>query len=148
MWRALIARMVVWTDEQPRAMKPIRVLLIDETDTRPDFLPLEGPQGGMRVLTEHASSPAAVEQALHWFKPDLVLSDFGLPGFDALQALELVRRLCPGVPFVFVSDTPNEAQALAALRHGAFDHVPKNDHARMMSVLRHALNEASRGEPR
>jgi len=122
-------------------MKPIRILLIDESDSPPAFLPLEGLQGGARVITEHAHSAPAVEQSLHWFKPDLVLSEFGLPGFNALHALELVRRLSPEIPFVFVSDSLSESQALNALRQGAFDHVPKGDRMRLLSVLRHALSK-------
>ncbi|HJV95380.1 MAG TPA: response regulator [Albitalea sp.] len=76
------------------------MLIIDTSEATADLLALDLLQGGVRFVTEQADSLAAVEEALRWFEPDLVLSEFALPELDGMQTLGLVRRLCPAVPFV------------------------------------------------
>jgi len=123
-------------------MNAIRVLVIDDEKSTSDLLALDMLQGGVRVVTERATSPGQIEEALQWFEPDLVLSEFELPELDGMQALEIVHRLRPGVPFVFVSNAGGEQQELEALRQGALDFVPRDDRVRLLSAVRHALNEA------
>lgn len=123
-------------------MNAIRVLVIDSSESASDTLALGMAQGGVRVVTERADSLERIEASLRWFEPDVVLSEFALPGLDGMQALRLVRGVHPAVPFVFVSDLPDEPQQLDALREGALDCVPRSDRVRLLSAVRHALNEA------
>ena len=123
-------------------MKAIRALVIDDAESPIDLLATDLPQGGARVVTEHTDTLRGVEEALQWFEPDLVLSEFALPELDGMQVLGVVRRLRPAVPFVFVSDARSEQQQLEALRAGALDCVPRSDRVRLMSAVHHALNEA------
>lgn len=76
-------------------------------------------------------------------KPDLILSDFSLPGFDGLAALALVRQRAPGIPFVFLSGSIGEERAIAAVRAGAFDYVLKDGMARLPVVIRRAFDESA-----
>lgn len=122
--------------------KAIRVLVLDSADTSAELLALDMLQGGTRVVTERAQTIEGLEEALQWFEPDLVLSEFALPGFDGLQALERVRQRRPGVPFVFVADARGEHVELDALRRGALDYVPRGDRVRLLAAVRHALQEA------
>lgn len=123
-------------------MNAIRVLIIDTFDSIGDLLATDMLQVGMQVATERADSRAGIEEALQWFEPDLVLSEFGLPELDGMQTLGLVRRLRPAVPFIFISEKRGEQMELDALRQGALDYVPKSDRVRLLSAVRHALNEA------
>jgi CheY-like chemotaxis protein len=47
---------------------------------------------------------------------DLILSDYNLPCFHGLEALELARERCPEVPFLFLSGSINDD--VAALHDG------------------------------
>jgi len=76
-------------------------------------------------------------------EPDVILSDFTVPGYSGLEALALVRECAPHVPFVFLSGTIGEERALAALRSGARDYVPKNNMSRLPLALRRAFEESS-----
>jgi DNA-binding NtrC family response regulator len=44
---------------------------------------------------------------------DLILSDFTLPAFDGMQALEMAAKACPNTPFIFVTGTLGEDTAVA-----------------------------------
>jgi len=123
-------------------MKPVRILLIAAAESTPRYLPLDLLAGGEKVLVEHAASAEAIKLTLRWFEPDLVLSEFSVAMLQKMQALGLIHQLRPGVPIVFISDEHNDEFELDALRHGAFDCVPRNDKARLRVAMTHALSVA------
>jgi PAS domain S-box-containing protein len=121
-------------------MKAVRLMLIDAADTTPRYLPLELLPEGEDILVEHAASAQAIELTIQWFDPDLVLSEFSVAKLQSLQALDMLRRLRPGLPLIIVTEQHNEEFVFEALRHGAFDCVPRNDRARLLAVMTHALS--------
>ena len=86
-----------------------------------------------------ASSRAEFESALQFDDFDLVLSDYQMPGFDGISALETVRTHRPETPFVFISGTIGEERAIDAMKHGAADYVIKDRPARLVPAVRQAL---------
>jgi len=123
-------------------VKSARVLVIGTPESTGDLLTIDMRRSGIKAVTERADSREGVEEALQWFEPDVVLSGFGLPELDGIQTLGLVHQMRPTVPFIFISDTQGEQQQLDALWQGAVDCVPKLDRVRLLSAVRHALNEA------
>ena len=79
--------------------------------------------------------------ALREFAPDVILSDFSMPGFDGMAALALVREICPDTPFIFVSGTIGEEFAVRALKSGATDYVMKTNLVRLPAAVERALRE-------
>lgn len=75
-------------------------------------------------------------------RPDLILSDYSLPGFDGDQAQDLALARCPDVPFVFVSGSIGEDRAVERLRRGATDYVLKDRLDKLAPAVRRALREA------
>jgi signal transduction histidine kinase len=75
-------------------------------------------------------------------RPDLILADFKLPGFDGIQAQEIAARRCPDVPFVFVSGSMGEEIAVERLKCGATDYVLKHNLDKLPSAVRRAIREA------
>jgi len=86
---------------------------------------------------------AAFEAELRAGGYDLILSDYKLPSYDGVQALEVARRLQPDCPFIFVSGTIGEEIAIEALRLGATDYVLKDRMSRLLPVVKRALQEAA-----
>ena len=90
-----------------------------------------------------------LRQALGGLKPDAILSDFSMPGFDGLHALRIAHELTPDVPFIFVSGTIGEERAIEAIRAGATDYVLKNNLRRLGTAVKRALADAAdRGHAR
>jgi PAS domain S-box-containing protein len=77
---------------------------------------------------------------------DFILSDFTLPSFDGMSALQLARARQPDVPFVFVSGTIDEELAVESLKQGATDYVFKNRLSRLVPSIRRALLAAEERE--
>ncbi len=74
---------------------------------------------------------------------DIILSDFWLPNFNGLAALELTHAKRPDVPFIFVSGTIGEDMAIDALKSGATDYVLKQRLARLVPAVHRALVDAA-----
>jgi diguanylate cyclase (GGDEF)-like protein/PAS domain S-box-containing protein len=88
------------------------------------------------VKDEHSFRRAIVDLA-----PQVILSDFSLPGFDGLSALRIASEMAPGTPFVFVSGTIGEERAIEALRSGAVDYVLKDNLRRLVPAIRGAMRQ-------
>ena len=93
---------------------------------------------------EHArvASEAALRAALEDFRPDVILSDFSMPGFSGQEALKIANATAPDVPFLFVSGTIGEEAAIDALKRGAIDYVLKDNLRRLPSAIERALDIA------
>ena len=89
------------------------------------------------------ASEATLRHALAEFLPEVILSDFSMPGFSGKEALRIVSEVAPHVPFLFVSGTIGEELAIDALRRGASDYVLKDNLLRLPSAVERAL-ESSR----
>src|SRR3954447_7896627 len=70
---------------------------------------------------------------------DLIISDYEMPGFGGLHALELLKASGLDLPFVIVSGTIGEDTAVAAMKLGASDYLLKDSLARLEQAIRHAL---------
>ncbi len=73
---------------------------------------------------------------------DIVLSDFEMPQFNGLRALEVVREHAPETPFILVSGTMGEEIAVEAMRRGASDYLIKDRLARLGQSISAALTQA------
>ena len=81
---------------------------------------------------------AALEQT----RFDVILSDYEMPGFDGLSALEIAREQAPGCPFVFVSGSLREEAAIELLTLGASDYILKDQLGCLPNAIRRSLREA------
>jgi PAS domain S-box-containing protein len=99
---------------------------------------------GRAFRTARVSSEAALREALANFQPDVILSDFSMPGFSGQQALDIARELVPDTPFIFVSGTIGEELAIDAMQRGASDYVLKDNLRRLRPAIERALETAER----
>jgi serine phosphatase RsbU (regulator of sigma subunit) len=104
----------------------------------------EGFLGQIRVVVSREDFLDALETA----DIDLILADFALPGFNGMDALEIVRKNHPEFPFIFVSGRLGEETAIDSLRNGATDYVLKNRLSRLVPAVQRALAEAEEREER
>jgi two-component system, cell cycle sensor histidine kinase and response regulator CckA len=73
---------------------------------------------------------------------DLILSDYEMPQFSGLRALELLKRQADlDIPFIIVSGTIGEEMAVQAMQQGAADYLLKDRIARLGPAVQRALHE-------
>jgi signal transduction histidine kinase len=117
---------------------PLRVLHLEDSPLDHELTLAHLSRGGLRVDALRIDSEAAFLTALEqeW---DVVLSDFNLPGFSGLVALDLLKARGSDVPFILVSGEIGEDTAVEAMRNGASDYLLKNNLARLVPALLHAV---------
>jgi diguanylate cyclase (GGDEF)-like protein/PAS domain S-box-containing protein len=120
----------------------IKVLLVEDRAEDAELLVGEMRRRGLAILSRRVETETDYRAALESFVPDLILSDYTLPGFDGPLALRIARQLRPDTPFIFVSGTIGEERAIEALQQGAVDYVLKDRRARLVPAIERALKEA------
>lgn len=116
----------------------MRVLHLEDSDLDHELALAHLRRGGLEVDVMRVDGEAAFRDALggEW---DVILSDFNVPGFSGLRALEIVRECGVEVPFILVSGEIGEDVAVAAMRNGASDYLLKNNLARLAPAIEHAI---------
>lgn len=120
----------------------VQVLLVEDSEDDAFLLQMQLKAHTAPVRIERVYSAAMLEAALDRQPWDIVISDFNLPGFDGLAALELVRSRYPDLPFLLVSATVGEDVAVEAMRAGANDYLMKGRLARLLPAFERELREA------
>ncbi len=75
-------------------------------------------------------------------KPDIVLSDYSLPSFDGISAFYLKQKIAPTTPFIIVSGTIGEENAIELIKNGVTDYVLKDKLYSLAPKMKRALSEA------
>ncbi len=123
-------------------IRPTRVLLIEDMPSDADLAIRHLRKAGFEIEPLQVTTRIDLEVALYQFAPDLILSDYSLPGFGGMEALKIARQSHPDIPFIFLSGTIGEERAIEALKLGATDYVLKDNRARFVSAVQRALTES------
>jgi signal transduction histidine kinase len=127
---------------RPGEARPFRVLHLEDCEPDHELAMLCLQRGGLRVRSRRVETRAAFLAALDepW---DLVLSDYHLPGFTGLDALQMLREHAAAggasLPFILVSGQIGEDTAVEAMRNGAADYLLKNNLSRLVPAVEHAI---------
>ena len=117
-------------------------LLLVEDDEDDAFLVVRHLRRGGLDLTHHRVDTAeAMTAALRARTPDIVISDNGMPAFDAASALRLLHESRLDVPFIVVSGQIGEEAAAGLMRAGAHDFVLKDSLTRLLPAVQRELRE-------
>ncbi|MDY7086104.1 MAG: response regulator [Actinomycetota bacterium] len=120
----------------------VRVLLIEDSEDDALLVANRLRRAGLRIEYERVEAAAAMAAALRRRAPDIVISDNGMPAFNAEAALRLLRDTGLDVPFIVVSGQIGEESATALMRAGAHDFVLKDKLTRLGPAVQRELREA------
>ena len=120
----------------------LRILLVEDSADDATLIDLALRHAGMAAALTRVDSSASMTTALSQDDWDLVLSDYFLPGFSGVEALQQLRSYHADIPFIVVSGCIGEREAVALIKAGADDYVMKDDLARLAPVLQRCLDEA------
>jgi len=131
----------------PSSPVSLRVLHIEDSELDHELTLAHLRRGGVTGIVRRVQSEAEYRNAL--FQPwDVILSDFNLPGFSGLVALELLKESGRLIPFILLSGEIGEDTAVEAMRNGASDYLLKNNLTRLVPAMLHAIeaNETRRAK--
>lgn len=120
--------------------RPLKVLILEDAQADAELMVHELKQAGflpdwIRVDTEDSYLAALASG------PDLILSDYSLPQFDAFLALQLMQGRKQDIPFIVISGTITEDAAVEFMKRGASDYLLKDRMARLGQAVIRALEQ-------
>jgi signal transduction histidine kinase len=93
-----------------------------------------------RYTVDRVETLEGLQNALQLHAYAVVLADYRLNGFSALDAWRLCSQLGHNVPFVLLSGTIGETAAVEAVQAGISDYLHKDDIRALPRVIRRALD--------
>lgn len=121
--------------------KQYKILILEDVPSDAELVVRELQKGGLQFESKLVMDQEGFSRELDVFAPDLILSDYHLPQFSGLQALEMTKAKYPDLPFIFVSGTIGEESAIETLRLGATDYVLKDKLVQLMPVIERAFRD-------
>ncbi len=121
---------------------PLRVLILEDSEDDSLLILRELKQGGFEPDHLRVETREDMADALDADGWDIIIADYLMPGFNALEALRLVRDQGIDLPFIIVSGSIGEETAVEAMQAGARDYLMKGNLARLASAVARELEEA------
>ncbi len=129
--------------QDPTLRRPLRVLLVEDNVDDAALVLRTLRRAGYEPDWEQVQTAEGLERALARDGWEIVLSDYNMPQFDALQALRALRAQSAHLPFIVISGSIGEETAVAAMRAGANDYVMKTNLPRLVPAVERELRDAA-----
>ena len=133
---------------EPNSGRLLRVLLVEDNEDDAALVRRLLRRAGYELEWERVQTADALKAALVHRTWDIVLSDYNMPQFDALQALRTLRGQMVHLPFIIISGSIGEETAVAAMRAGANDYVMKTNLPRLVPAVERELRDATERQER
>ena len=120
----------------------LKILILEDNQSDADLLHRELKRSGMNFISEIVQTREEFENALQNFSPDIILSDYSLPSFDADTAFHIKQIRSPHIPFIIVSGIIGEEKAVELIKNGVTDFTPKDKLFTLSQKIIRALKES------
>ncbi len=124
-----------------KAMAPLRVLILEHSRTDVELILLQLREAGLRFDYTLAENKEQFRRALQHENFDAILSDYRLPTWTGMEALQELRATGREVPFLLVSGTLGAEAAVECIKQGVTGYILKDQVSRLPAALRLAIGE-------
>lgn len=121
--------------------KDLKVLIVEDVASDAELVKLRLTDFDYVCHFEVCASKGRFLGLIEEFRPEIVLSDFNLPGFNGLAALRHLREHDDLTPFIFVTGTLAEDDAVEAIRQGVSDFILKKNLDQLPAAVLRAIRE-------
>ena len=119
----------------------IKILILEDNQNDAELMQRELKKSGLSFSSEIVQTRETYENALDRFKPDIILSDYSLPSFDGVAAFHIKQKKYSDIPFIIVSGTIGEQNAVELIKNGVTDYVLKDKLFALTTKITRALKE-------
>jgi PAS domain S-box-containing protein len=123
-------------------LKTYRILILEDNPDDAELLLYEIASFNIQLVSKIVSNKEEYIAAVDNFDPDVVIADFNIPpNFDAIQAIRILRKKNPHVPFILISGGLTEEFAAGCLSEGIDDYLLKSNLKRFPISLTNMLRK-------
>jgi PAS domain S-box-containing protein len=121
----------------------LRVLIVEDSKIEAKFTVNLLEKNGYSVVHERVENEEQMVSELEARKWDIIISDYQMPDFDGMRALQVFQRYELDIPFILVSGKIGEETAVDLMKMGANDYIMKGNTARLVPAIRSHLKEVA-----
>lgn len=118
----------------------LNVLVLEDRPADAELILYELKRAGYAYEYKRVDTRAAYLNALE-SQIDIILADYSMPQFTAMQALHLLQERNLDIPFIVVTGTISEEAAVETMKQGAADYLLKDRLGRLAQAVQRALHE-------
>ena len=122
--------------------KLLRLLLVEDSENDALLILSELKSYGYETHHQRVYTEEAMRQALNNHTWDVVIADYKIPRFGALEALKILHETGIDMPFIVVSGAIGERTAVETMRAGAHDYLMKDNLTRLLPAIEREMKEA------
>lgn len=123
-------------------MQKLRILILEDFSADAELMCRELKKGEIDFIELITDTEKKFTEALSEFKPDIILSDYSLPGFNSTQALAICKKLEVKCPFILITGAVSEEFAVECIKSGIDDYILKSNLKRLPNAVIGALKKA------
>jgi two-component system cell cycle sensor histidine kinase/response regulator CckA len=121
--------------------RPLRILLVEDILLDAELVERELRKASLTFTSLRVDTREAFEKHVVAFDPDIILADYSLPQFTALDALQMMKQHGLDIPFLLVTGAQSEEVAVACMKEGADDYILKTSLTRLPTAVQNALGK-------
>lgn len=122
---------------------PLKIILLDNDAREAELVGNALHRAGLEFELRLVTNENAFIQTLDEFKPDIILSEINIIGYDAGKALQLIQKRKKSIPFILITNTVSDQLVFGLIKAGAADYVFKDRIARLAFAIQAAIHKKS-----
>lgn len=119
---------------------PLNVLVLEDRPSDAELILYEMKRSGYACMSSRVDTQDEYLRAIDKI-PDIILADYSLPQFTAMQALHLLQERGYDIPFIVITGTISEEAAVETMKQGAADYLLKDRLGRLGQAVERALQQ-------
>src|SRR5579859_2222046 len=129
-------------DVKSQKVSPIlRALIVEDNPRDVKLLVATLEKGGYSLTVVSVDTPEMFQKQLDESHHDVILADYKLPNWTAMDALEIVKKSGKDIPIIVITGSLDDETAVELIKKGATDYMLKDRMARLPQAIKIALNE-------
>lgn len=123
------------------ATSSIKALIVEDSEDDAELIVRLIKKSGYSLYHKRIDTSNQMEEALNNKEWDIIISDYKMPNFSGIKALEILNQSGLDIPFILVSGAIDEGTAVEAMRKGAADYIMKNNLPRLIPAIEREIKE-------
>ncbi len=119
----------------------LKIVFIEDVQIDAELICLEIEKNNIVFEKQIVVNKVDFVESLDSFNPDIIISDYTLPQFTGMNALQIRNNIAPLTPFILVTGSHNEEVAVECMKAGADDYILKGNLARLGPAVINAINK-------
>jgi PAS domain S-box-containing protein len=130
---------------KPPTDRVLKILMLEDSVDDVTLVEWELKKAGITFSPHVTSRREGFQKALAEFRPDVIISDHSLPGFNSIEAFRIYKdhekSTDVSIPFILVTGNVNEEFAIQSLKAGVDDYILKDRLKRLPMAIESAFDK-------